>query len=138
MYVDAFFLKDRCLEIERGLSHQKNIYLHQFSSSSGIVSQIQPLYDFFKTDNLIWISRKHVKRVKTPLFQFLNQNWDNNVRRNISLWDYRSINYSDTQYSCGSSLVSLFPKVWNDNFHRKDYEFVEPVVCGIVRRKKKL
>lgn len=138
MYVDAFFLKDRCLEIERGLSHQKNIYLQQFSSSSGIVSQIQPLYDFFKTDNLIWISRKHVKRVKTPLFQFLNQNWDNNMRRNISLWDYRSINYSDTQYSCGSSLVSLFPKVWNDNFHRKDYEFVEPVVCGIVRRKKKL
>lgn len=150
MYVDLFFLKDRHLEIERGIAHQKNIYLYQFylssasasssasSASPSIVSQIQPLYDFFKKDNLIWISRKHVKRVKTPIFQFLYRNWDNNIRRNISLWDYRSINYADTQYSCGSPLISLFPKIWSHNFHQKDYTFVEEPVLSSIRRKKKL
>ena len=138
MYVDLFFLKDRSLEIERGIAHQKNNYLHQFSSSSGIVSQMQPLYDFFKKDNLIWISRKHAKVVKTPFFQFLYRNWDNNLRRNISLWDYRSINYGDTQFSCGSPLLSLFPKGWSQNFHRKDFVFVEENVLSSIRRKKKL
>ncbi len=150
MYIDLFFLKDRRLEIERGMAHQKNSYLYQFylssassssvscSSASSIVSQIQPLYDFFKKDNLIWISRKHVKTVKTPLFQFLYRNWDNNIRRNISLWDYRSINYADTQYSCGSPLISLFPKNWIQNFHQKDYTFVEEPVLSSIRRKKKL
>ena len=136
MYCDAFFLQDRHREIERGLTNQKNIYLHQFISSSDIISQFQPLYDFYKKDNLIWISQKHAKRIKTPLFQFLYQNW-NNSRRNISLWDERSIHYTDTQRSCGSSLFSLFPKVWIDNFYKKDYIFVEPVVQGI-RQKKKL
>lgn len=146
MYIDAFFLQDRHIEITKALSNQKNIYLKEFflntidnkDQNNKILSNIQPLYDHYNKNNLIWISKRHVKEIKTPLFQFLYQNWDRGIRRNISLWDYRCINYSDTQTSYGNSLLNLFPKQWNDNFSQKDYDFQNLPSITCIRRKKKL
>lgn len=138
MYVDEFLSKDRKDSIFRAIrTNMKLNYLLQYvTHADDIVNLLSPIKAKCNK-NMVWIGKKHLASLKkeNKLLEFLYYNWDN-IKRNISLWDYKVMSFNDDQLFYGTSIVTFFPNEWVLNFHKKDYNF--PPEVKKYHHKKKL
>jgi hypothetical protein len=74
--------------------------------------------------NQVWLSRSHLRKVKTPFSKYLVNNW-HYLRRNLNLWDISILRFDDSQLVYGRPLVTVIPTEWVSNFEDSKYIFVE-------------
>lgn len=121
------FVKQRKSFIWRAiLTSPKMFFLKKFvKNPEELEEQINKIHETLGEEkNQVWLSRSHLRKVKTPFSKYLVNNW-HYLRRNLNLWDISILRFDDSQLVYGRPLVTVIPTEWVSNFEDSKYIFVE-------------